>query len=126
VIFSGGLQQPSGIWSSGKRSLFERWPVGWCSSGPSWRSGLKGLPVSGWKKLKKEVMNVEQQAVVLEILHSVGVYGAVRERVSNDKDLVSMFVDRFEDLVSIMEQPPRSRVQGGRNAKEVNNEQFND
>ena len=75
--------------------------------------------MSGWKKLKKEVMDVEQQAVVLEILHSVGVYGAVKERVSNDKDLVEMFVDRFEDLVSIMEQPPRIRVQGGRKTKEV-------
>ena len=76
--------------------------------------------MSGWKKLKKEVMDVEQQAAVIEILQAVGVYGVARERVSNDKDLVEMFVDRFEDLVSIMEQPPRSRVQGGRKTKEVN------
>ena len=58
-------------------------------------------------------MNVEQ-AVILEILQKVGAYGPARERVGSDKDLVEMFCDRFKDLVSIMEQPPRSRVQGGR------------
>jgi hypothetical protein len=65
-------------------------------------------------------MSLEQQAVVIEILHSVGVYTAARERVSSDRDLVEMFCDRFEDLVSIMKQPPRSGVRGGREAKEVN------
>ena len=71
--------------------------------------------MSGWKKLNRgEVMNLEQQAVVLEILQAVGVYGPARERVGSDKALIEMFCDRFEDLVAIMERPPRSRVQGGR------------
>lgn len=60
-------------------------------------------------------MNLEQSVMVLEILKTVGVYHPARERVDSDKDLVEMFCDRFEDLVSIMEQPPRSRVQGGHN-----------
>jgi hypothetical protein len=69
--------------------------------------------VSGWKNVNgEEVMKMEQ--AVIEILQAVGVYGSARERVSNDKDLVEMFIDRFEDLVSIMEQPPRIRVRGGR------------
>jgi hypothetical protein len=76
--------------------------------------------VSGWKKHnREEVVDVEQQTVVLEILQAVGVYGSARERVGSDKDLVEMFCDQFEDLVSIMEQPPRIRVQGGRKTKEV-------
>jgi hypothetical protein len=57
-------------------------------------------------------MKMEQ--AVIEILQAVGVYDSAREKVGSDKDLVEMFCDRFEDLVSIMEQPPRSRVQGGR------------
>ena len=69
--------------------------------------------MSGWKNVNgEEVMKMEQ--AVIEILQAVGVYGSARERVSNDKDLVEMFIDRFEDLVSIMEQPPRIRVRGGR------------
>jgi hypothetical protein len=75
--------------------------------------------VSDWKNVNgEEVMNVEQ--AVIEILQAVGVYGPARERVGSDKDLVEMFCDRFEDLVSAMEQPPRIRVRGGRKTKEVN------
>jgi len=60
------------------------------------------------------------EQAVIEILQAVGVYGSARERVGSDKDLVEMFCDQFEDLVSIMEQPPRIRVRGGRKTKEVN------
>ena len=60
------------------------------------------------------------EQAVIEILQAIGVYSPARERVSNDKGLVEMFIDRFEDLVSIMEQPPRIRVRGGRKTKEVN------
>ena len=69
--------------------------------------------MSGWKNVNgEEVMKMEQ--AVIEILQAVGVYGSARERVGSDKDLVEMFCDQFEDLVSIMEQPPRIRVRGGR------------
>ena len=75
--------------------------------------------MSGWKNVNgEEVMKMEQ--AVIEILQAVGVYGSARERVGSDKDLVEMFCDQFEDLVSIMEQPPRIRVRGGRKTKEVN------
>ena len=60
------------------------------------------------------------EQAVIEILKAVGVYSPAKERVGSDKNLVEMFCDRFEDLVSIMEQPPRSRVLGGCKTKEVN------
>ena len=50
------------------------------------------------------------EQVIVEILKEVGVYEQAKRKVSSDKELADLFVNRFEDLVAIMQNETASEV----------------